>query len=226
VLVDPEHRGRGVGSQLFELATAHLVRHGARELRSWSFSDGDAFLERHGFRRAREERMSGVDPTTVDTSGLDDLPPGVRIVPLAELEHRLAEVHAVYAEAAADMPADHAETNIPYEEWVQETFGDPDLARDGSVVVLLDDRVAALSWLKVEPKRGLAEQELTGTARAYRGRGLAKLAKLAVMRWAADHGVTRVTTGNDAANAAMLAINHRLGFRPFAVETEWVKPLP
>lgn len=31
--------------------------------------------------------------------------------------------------------------------------------------------------------------------------------------------------GNDAENAAMLALNRELGFRPFAVETEWVKPL-
>jgi GNAT superfamily N-acetyltransferase len=202
------------------------VEHGALELRSWSFPDSDGFLERRGFRRTRAERMSTIDPRTVDRRALDQLPPGVRVVALRELEQRLPEVHAVYAEAAADMPADHSVTNVPYDEWLVETIGDPDLARDGSAVVLVDDRIAALSWLKVDRRRGLAEQELTGTARAYRRRGLARLAKLAVMRWAAANGITRVTTGNDAANAGMLAINHELGFRPFAVETEWVKPLP
>lgn len=224
-LVAPEQRRRGIGSALYERAADHLVANGARELRSWSLRDGDAFLERRGFRRAREERLSAVDPRTVDTSRLDGLPGGVRVVALRELDHRLPEVHAVYAEASADMPADHAETNLPYEEWLEETFGDPDLTKDGSFVVLVGDQVAALSWLNVDPRHGLAEQELTGTARAFRRRGLAHIAKLAVLRWAAENGVTRVATGNDAENAGMLAINDELGFRPFAVETEWVKPL-
>lgn len=225
VVVAPEHRRRGTGSALFERAAEHLVTNGARELRSWSLPDGDAFLERRGFRRAREERVSAVDPRTVDTSRLDDLPAGTQIVPVRELGHRLREVHEVYAEAAADMPADHAETNVPYDEWLDETLGDPDLTHDGSFVVLVDGRVAALSWLTVDPRQALGQHELTGTARAFRRRGLARLAKLAVLRWAAENGITRVSTGNDAMNAGMLAINDGLGFRPFAVETEWVKPL-
>ena len=222
-LVAPAYRRRGIGSQLFDVAVAHVQRHGAREVRSWSFPDSEDFLERRGFRRTRNERMSAVDPRSVDTSALDSLPGGVRIVALGDLDGRLPEVHALFAEAAADMPADNPESNIPYDEWLEETVGDPDLARDGSFVVLVDDRPAALSWLKVDPASARAEQELTGTARAYRRRGLARLAKLAVLRWAAANGFTRVSTGNDETNVGMLAINDELGFRPFAVETEWVK---
>ena len=222
-LVAPNHRRRGIGSALFERAAAHLGERGAFELRSWTFPDSDAFLEARGFTRAREERMSAVDPRTVDTSALDALPGGVQIVPLSELAGRLEDVHRVYAEAAEDMPADHRESNVPFDEWLEETVAEPDLNRDGSMVVLIDGQPAALSWLKVDRDRGFAEHELTGTARAYRRRGLARLAKLAVLRWAAENAVIRVQTGNDAANARMLAINDELGFLPFAVETEWVK---
>jgi GNAT superfamily N-acetyltransferase len=225
VLVSPAHRRRGIGAALFERAAAHLERHAASELRSWSFPDGDAFLERRGFTRARHERMSAVDPRSVDTSALEDLPNGVRIAPLADLEDRLEDVHSIYAEAAADMPADHRETNLPFDEWLAETVAEPDLSREGSMVALVDGSPAALSWLKVDRVRGIAEHDLTGTARAYRRRGLARLAKLAALRWAAENDVVRVQTGNDATNAAMLAINDELGFRPFAVESEWVKPL-
>jgi RimJ/RimL family protein N-acetyltransferase len=156
---------------------------------------------------------------------LRDLPEGVGILPLAALLERLPEVHAVYAEASADMPADHAESNLPLDEWLEETIGDPNLDRDASVVVLVDDRPAALSWIYVDERHGRADHDLTGTARGFRRRGLARLAKLAVIERAAARGVTTLTTENDSENAAMLAINDELGFRPFAVVTEWVKPL-
>jgi GNAT superfamily N-acetyltransferase len=225
VLVAPPYRRRGLGSELFERGVEHLLANGARELRSWSFPESDDFLRSRSFRPTRTERVSAVDPRTVDTSALSSLPDGVRIAPLAELDDRLPDVHALYAEAAADMPADHAESNIDYNEWLVETIRNPELSREGSMVVLVDDRPASLSWLLVDPQRGLAEHDLTGTARAHRRRGLARLAKLAAMRWAAENGVTRVTTGNDETNAGMLAINDAIGFRPFAVETEWVKPV-
>jgi RimJ/RimL family protein N-acetyltransferase len=123
------------------------------------------------------------------------------------------------------MPADHAASNIPYDEWVEETVGNPDLNRDASTVVLVDDRPAALSWLEVDTVHRVAQHDLTGTARAFRRRGLARLAKLAALRWCAQAGIARVTTGNDSTNVGMLAINDEVGFRPYAVETEWVKPL-
>jgi len=224
-LVAPEHRGKGLGGALFERGVAHMTAHGARELRSWSLPGSERFLERRGFSRARDERLSAVDPRTVDASRLEALPTDVRIESLGALLDRLPEVHAVYAEAAADMPADHPETNIPFDEWLTETIGNPELSRDASAVVLVDDRPAALSWVSVDTERRFAQHELTGTARAQRRRGLARLAKLAVLRWCAEAGIVRVSTGNDSTNAGMLALNEELGFRPFAIETQWVKRL-
>ena len=147
----------------------------------------------------------------------------MEVVPLAELLDRLPDVHALYAEAAADMPADNPETNVPLDEWLDETIGSPDLDRELSVVVLVDDVPAALSWVYADRAHGLADHDLTGTARAYRRRGLARLAKLAVVRGCAEAGISRLMTENDSENAGMLAINDELGFKPHAVMTEWVK---
>jgi GNAT superfamily N-acetyltransferase len=223
VLVAPAYRGHGIGSRLFDTAVDHLVARGARELRTWSFDESAPFLERRAFERRREERISAVDPRTVDTSRLDELEPGVRVVALADLVDRLPDVYELYAEAAADMPLDHPQTNFSYQEWLEETIADPDLSREGSAVVLIDDRPVALSWVGVDLEHRRAEHELTGTARAYRRRGLARLAKLAALRWCAAHGIERLATGNDGENAGMLAINYELGFRPDAVEIEWAK---
>jgi GNAT superfamily N-acetyltransferase len=222
-VVHPDHRRRGLGSALFERATDHLISHGARELRCWAEPESAAFLERRGFAPGRSDRLSALDPRLVDTSRLDDLPACVRVVSLAELLDRLPEVHALYAEAAADMPADNPETNVPLDEWLEETIGSPDLDRDISVVVLVDERPAALSWVITNRAQGLADHDLTGTARAHRRRGLARLAKLGVVRRCAEAGISRVMTENDTTNAGMLAINDELGFRPFTVATEWVK---
>lgn len=224
VLVAPSHRQRGCGSELFDRTYAHVVENGAGEVRSWTFEESDSFLEARGFAKARVERLSAVDPRTVDTSRLGSTP-DLQLAPLAALRNRLPEVYAVFTEALADMPSDHPETNLSYEEWLTETLGDPDLSYDGSIVVLADERPVALSWVNVDHVHGVAEQQLTGTLRAYRRRGLARLAKLAVIRWCAESGITRLATGNDSTNAGMLAINDELGFRPFAIETEWVKRL-
>jgi GNAT superfamily N-acetyltransferase len=223
-LVAPTFRGRGHGTGLFRVAIEHLSAEGANELRTWSFPEGEAFVERRGFTRTRLERLSGLDPRTVDTSRLDSLPPGVAVASVADLEDRLADVFALFVEALADMPADHPERKLSYEEWLSETLGDPDLTHEGSFVVLENDRPVALSFVQVDRARGLAEQNLTGTLRSHRRRGLARLAKLSVIRWCAAEAVVRLGTGNDSANAAMLALNESLGFRPFAAETEWVKP--
>ena len=226
VLVDPTHRGSGIGGELFRLATGHVTAHGATELRTWSFTAGDAFLERRGFARAREERLSALDPRTIDTSELGELPTGIRLVTLGELDGRRRDVYELFAEALEDVPADHPERRFSFDEFEEETLADPDLSSDGSAVVLEVDRPVALSFVGVDAARGFAEQHLTGTARSHRRRGLARLAKLAVVRWCAGAGVTRLLTGNDSTNAAMLALNDALGFRPFATETEWVKPNP
>jgi GNAT superfamily N-acetyltransferase len=225
VLVDPAHRRRGLGSRLFEGAEGYLASGGARELRTWSFHESALFLERRGFERRREEWVAAVDPNIVDTSRLDDLDPGVRVLRLADVLDRLPEVFALYAEAAADMPADHPRTKFSFEEWLDETIANPTLSHEGSVVVLLDDRPAALSLVAVDFERRRAEHDLTGTARAFRRRGLARVAKLAVLRWCAENGIERLATGNDGENTGMLAINAELGFRPDVVETEWAKRL-
>ncbi len=222
-IVHPDHRLHGLGGALFERAAEHLVSHGARELRCWSEAESAPFLERRGFTPGRSDRLSALDPAIVDMSRLATLPEDVRIVPLANLLDRLPEVHAVYAEAAADMPGDNPNDNLSLDEWLSETIGSPDLDRELSVVVLVDDVPAALSWVNADRAHGLADHDLTGTARAYRCRGLARLAKLEVVRRCAEAGISRVMTENDSENAGMLAINDELGFAPYTVATEWMK---
>ena len=58
---------------------------------------------------------------------------------------------------------------------------------------------------------------------AHRDPGLATLAKLAQLRWAAANGIDQVVTDNDERNAPMLAINRRLGYEPFTERLGYLK---
>jgi GNAT superfamily N-acetyltransferase len=218
--VRADRRGRGIGSRFYERAVAHVLEQGARELKSGAWEDdGHRFLVDRGYEARRRERLSALDPRTVDTSALA-LPEGFRLRSLGELSGREQELHSLYSDAAADMPADDPETNIGFDDWLEETLGDPTLSKDASMVVLDGDTPVALAWIKVAGDR--AENELTGTLRAYRRRGLARAAKLATIRWCAEHGIERIATGNDSTNVGMLAINDELGYRPWITWQEYV----
>ena len=137
---------------------------------------------------------------------------GFTLAPLAELRDRPHDVHAVYAAATADIPADDPEDDVPFEDWEKQDLDDPELAWDGSFVVLHEGQPVALAFLLVNPDAKTGSNEMTGTLPAFRGRGLARLAKLASIRWAAEQGYRTIYTGNDAENAPMLSLNRSLGY--------------
>jgi RimJ/RimL family protein N-acetyltransferase len=64
---------------------------------------------------------------------------------------------------------------------------------------------------------------MTGTLPQYRRRGLARLAKLGTIRWAAAGGADWILTGNDEENPAMRALNESLGYRPAGTQTLYVR---
>jgi GNAT superfamily N-acetyltransferase len=107
---------------------------------------------------------------------------------------------------------------------VKEALGHPQLSREGSFVVLAGRRPVAYALLHVDPPARLAANEMTGTHRHHRRRGLARLAKLAAIAWAQEQGLDAILTGNDEENAGIVRLNESLGYRVAAVETEYLRP--
>lgn len=229
LLVRPESRGKGLGTLLYDLAEAHLAEHGAWKLESHvTDDDGRRFAERREFRETRRERLSQLDVAAADLAELPELErakeaEGFRLAPLRELLDRPEALHATYLEAAKDMPTDDPHADIDFEEWRTDTLGNPLLDADGSINVVEGDRPVAFTWLLVDREGGRGMHELTGTLRSHRGRGLARLAKLAAVRWCREQGVHTLLTGNDAENAPMLAINDRLGYRPTVLHYQFAR---
>jgi GNAT superfamily N-acetyltransferase len=61
---------------------------------------------------------------------------------------------------------------------------------------------------------GLAEHGLTAVLRSHRGRGIATALKQGLLHWAAGHGYRELSTWTQDGNAAMQAVNLKLGYRP------------
>ena len=222
VRVDPEHRNRGIGRALYQLAFEHVLSLGVPRAASMfdETAAGIEFARRRGWREVRAEVLSLLDPREVDEQPTAT----VELVPARDLDPQ--ELHRVDVEATSDMPAVEEVKGIPYDEWLALVWDNPLFTRDGSFGAVVDGRVAAVSLLVANPELSRAVNMFTGTTRAYRGRGLALAVKLASTHCAAANGITQIVTTNDENNAPMLAVNRRLGYKPAGRRVEYLIDLP
>lgn len=216
--VHPEHRGRGVGTALLTAALDHLRSIGARQVLTRALPESLPFARRHGFAPGRELRYSALELRPAPPAPV--APQGVRLVPIAELDPRRIYLANV---ACADEPGDVPSDAISYATWHYEVWQNVGLDREASTAAEIDGELAAFSMVKRDGDRMWSDY--TATLPAYRGRGLARLAKQAALHRAAAGGVRVAYTSNDEANAPMLAINARLGYRPVASQWSCLREL-
>ncbi|MFY1680225.1 GNAT family N-acetyltransferase [Micromonospora sp. WMMD730] len=208
--VHPGHRGRGAGTALLTAALAHLRSLRVRRVRTWALTDSLPYARRHGFTPSRELRYSALDLRPAPP--MPEPPAGVRLLPLTGLDPY--QVYLLDDAAAPDEPGDVPVDATSYSYWRSECWENPGLDRDASTVAEVDGALVALSLVKRDGDRMWSDY--TATRPEYRGRGLARLTKQAALHRAAGNGVRTAYTANDEANAPMLAINTRLGYRQTA----------
>jgi RimJ/RimL family protein N-acetyltransferase len=199
---------------LHDALLAHVLSLGATNILAHfaQNDDGERFAHAHGFERAKSAPISRVDPRTVTLDIPND--PEFHVVSFADVRHRPRDVFELDAVGALDEPSVNPHDDMRYNDWERAEWQHPDLEFDGSTVVLSRNQMVAFTWLRVDAERGRGLSAFTATRPEFRGRGLATRAKLRTARWAAEHGVTSITTANDDSNAAMLAVNRRIGFAP------------
>ncbi|AXL87824.1 GNAT family N-acetyltransferase [Streptomyces sp. CB09001] len=225
VYVHPERFRRGAGGLLVRTAEEYLAGEGAGKLYSWVL-DGPAnlgFAERHGYRRRRAAHFLRLDLANAALPPRWSPPPGVELRTAADYADDPRPVFELDAETVADEPSDVGVEFTDYEAWLAETWRHPLLDRELTTVVVVDGRPAAFSVAHTDGPRYATA--MTGTVRARRGRGLAKLAKTDSLHRARAAGYTEALTGNDTDNGPMLAINKWLGYEICATEVRHVREL-
>jgi mycothiol synthase len=207
VRVLPDHRRRGIGSALFERVLAHADGLARPQVSGMVFEDDPesiAWVTNRGFEES--DRQVELSRELSSAEAEPQAPDGVELTPLDASRHE--EAYAVWAECYPDMPVSPPIPAPTYQEWLEEEVCGPITllaVEDGSVV-----GAAAL----MERADELAEHGLTAVRRSHRGRGIATALKQALIHWAAANGYRELTTWTQDGNAAMQAVNLKLGYRP------------
>lgn len=192
---------RGLESRTNQLVLAELDRATLRAYREESERRGDGEFELLRFKSPIPDELLG---------------------PATELFNRVSN----------DVP--HGDLSLEPEQMTPEEVRAWEQASMASgaifLIIIGQDRAGTLAGLTMITWRKhtayVAEQGITGVLPEYRGRGLARLLKAAMLEQLLDEypDVQFVRTDNAHTNAGMLAINHALGFRLYRTETVWQVP--
>ncbi|WP_225098382.1 GNAT family N-acetyltransferase [Streptomyces sp. CoH27] len=226
IYVRPDRTRRGAGELLVRAAEEHLTAHGATKLFAWVLDEpaNRAFAEKRGYRSGRSAHFLRLDLAEAALPPLPAPPPGVELRTAADFADDPRPLFRLDAETVADEPSDVDAEFTDYEAWIEETWQHPLLDRELTTVVLAEGRPVAFSVAYTDGGTRYVTA-MTGTARDFRGRGLAKLAKTDSLHRARAAGHTEAHTGNDTGNGPMLAINKSLGYEICATEVRYVREL-
>jgi GNAT superfamily N-acetyltransferase len=225
VIVDPDRRGQGVGSALFDQAQAFLERQQAASFKSEVREicpEGLRFAQKRGFAIERYQFESTLDlvafderPFMPDRAAVEAA--GIRIASLADFgdsREARAKLYAVNHTTALDIPG--VSEWMPFAEFETLICGAEWYRPDGQLVAIDGDDFVGLTAIKLVPETKGAYNLMTGVLKAYRGRKIALALKLAGLAYARQNGAVYIRTNNDSLNPAILAINQKLGYQPQA----------
>ncbi|WP_328846592.1 GNAT family N-acetyltransferase [Streptomyces sp. NBC_00258] len=226
VYVHPDRQGRGAGSLLVRTAEERLASLDVTRffVRVVDESANRAFAKKRGYRPSRSAHFLRLDLATCTLPPRQEPPADVELRTAADFADDPRPLFDLDAETLLDEPSDIAHEFTDYEAWLKETWHHPLLSHELTSVAVVDGRPAAFSAARTDGGTRYGTV-MTGTARAHRGRGLAKLAKNDSLHRARSAGFTEAFTANDAGNKPMLAVNKWFGYEICATEVQHVREL-
>ncbi|MGH2498957.1 MAG: GNAT family N-acetyltransferase [Candidatus Limnocylindria bacterium] len=238
VTVDPDRRGRGHGSALYETALAALRERGARTVRASakeSMTDGVRFLERRGFSEAKRDWESRLYLKNFDFERFAAAPErvraaGIRIATLADLvaedARAVEKAFELFEDTRKDVPSLDPATAMDIALFRAQDVEGPNALPDAFFIAIDGDRWVGLSnMFRSLEDPSFIWQGLTAVRRDARGRGIAMALKLETVQYARKLGVEHIKTWNDTRNRPMLAINEAMGFVKQPVWIQFQKEL-
>ncbi|MDF2630727.1 MAG: family N-acetyltransferase [Symbiobacteriaceae bacterium] len=222
VVVDPDLRGRGTGSQLYAEASAHALELG---LTRWETEvmDDDApalrFAQSRGYTIDRHLFSSSLLVAEFDPAPFAGVlerveASGIRFFTMADAgdtEEARRRMYAVNKATSLDIPG-REQTFSTFEQYSQRKFAGSSYRSELQWIAADGDQWVGLAVLR--PVGQALENGMTGVVASHRGRQIALWLKLLAIDTARTHGFSRLVTNNDSENRPMLAVNRKLGYKP------------
>lgn len=158
-----------------------------------------------------------LDLDTFDRTAFADRPEvcrraGITFTTMADLGDTPAHRRALYElnkTCAADIP-ERGEF-YSFEDYLVQRVHVPTYDPRGVVLALDGDTWVGMAAMSIQPE-GHAFSEMTGVLATHRGRGIAMALKLLAIDFARANGLRELRTFHHPANAAIIAMNRRMGF--------------
>jgi mycothiol synthase len=240
--VDSDHRRRGLARKLLATAVEACGSAKGLTLQGWTMSrvpSGAAFAERIGAKPGLRMRNSQLDLRTIDRALIQTWaeiePPGYRIEFIdGETPDHLMDNVVTAIRAINTMPRE----DLEMEDWkiTPETVREWDRmsrarGQEHRMAVVLEESTGAsagFTELFFDPRvPSILHQGGTATIQEHRGKGIGKWVKARMALRALDElpEARYIRTDNAGTNAAMLAINVAMGFKPVWESVIWQIPL-
>lgn len=240
--VDPDHRQRGLGKKLLAKAVEACGPAEGLILQGWTMSRlpaGAAFAERIGAKPGLRMRNSQLDLRTIDRALIRTWaaiePEGYRIefidgeTPDQLMDNVVTAIRAINMMPREDLQIeDWKITPETVREW--ERMGRA-RGQEHRMAVVIEESTgasAAFTELFFDPRvPSILHQGGTATIQEHRGKGVGKWVKARMAQRVLDElpEARYIRTDNAGTNAAMLAINVAMGFRPVWESVIWQIPL-
>ena len=227
LVVTSESWGHGLGSLLYDRLIIHATELRVRTLRTRVRDNCDhsiRFARQHGFVQKKHSVEMLLDLSSWDDQKLEPFlqalqQQGFLFTTMAELGDTPEVRRKLYALNNSASATDPGSDGIP--PWSSFEEFDRDVCNSSwyhpeAQVVAIDTHSglwAAMSAITVFSGADHAYNLFTGTDVHYRGRKLAQAVKTIALRKARTFGVNAVRTNHNSENAAMIAIDTKLGYK-------------
>lgn len=234
-------QGKGIGSALLAEIEEEAARRGAPRLlggASASHPLALAWAHKRGYREIGRRIESYVELASFDPAPFAAViaavkAAGIKLRTFADVlegrneDERASFYGAVYeAETPIweDVPWATRPEHWTYEQFRRMSFDSGQMIADASIIAYDGDRIAGFTTSGKRQSRD-GYTWITGTAREYRGRGLATAMKVDSLSRAKAKGLRAMLTTNDEPNKTMRGINAKLGYQMLPAHVQLEKIL-